>query len=163
MARSLYQPLDLGAALNQQNPFKMLLPLVSCQLVSHMVALFTIGCIVKLSSYNFCINCNSKLDMPDLGNIVDCQNCKASMARKRCPKAFYCKVRLHDEHDRPLHFTLFDKSIRQLVELYNTTNPHDAFELKNLTEYNIKEAFAVLEDFKMTYDGSRVINIELNR
>ena len=59
-----------------------------------------------------------------------------------------------------LHYLSSSSAIKQLVEIYNATNPDKPFPIKKLDENNIKDAFAQIEEFKLTYDGPRVINIE---
>lgn len=127
---------------------------------SDKVGVFTIACIVKLSSYSTCINCNKKVDIPDKGKVVECRSCDATMRKNTCPKAYFCKVRLHNENDQPIHFTLFDKSIQQIVDVYNNANPDKPLQYKQLTDAEIKEVFLDVEQLNVTYDGSRVIDIK---
>ena len=118
---------------------------------------------MKLAHYYMCVNCTKKVEMPETGKLVHCNNsqCKATMAKKKCQKAFYCKVQLQNHQKNKLHFTLFDNMISKIVDVYNfTENPDPPLIYRDLSEEQLQEIFAEIEEIELTYEGARVINIE---
>jgi hypothetical protein len=58
------------------------------------------------------------------------------MHKKKCTKAFYAKVVFANHVNDSLHFTMFDNSIKQIVEIYNTQNSQNWILDKGIISYS---------------------------
>jgi hypothetical protein len=129
---------------------------------SMVTELCTINCISKLSSYNACLNCNKKIAIAQEKIFVNCDNCHASMHKRKCNKVFYAKILVANEKDHKLPLTFFGNSIRQIIDVYNNVRGEaHSLVYAELSEDDIMEAILELDQIHITYDCLKVITVTL--
>ena len=118
---------------------------------SYQHGVFTVDLIPKLSSYHMCRSCSKKITLPESGNLVECESCHSAMNKKKCPKVFYAKMLFSNDQQHKLHFTLFNESLKQLVDIYNKSQSADAqLNYDQLTDIELKGVLVELERLNIT-------------
>lgn len=83
------------------------------------------------------------------------------MQKKRCNRAFYAKVVVTNDANDGLHLTMFENSIKRLVNIYKAINPNSPLVYNQLSDDDVMEIMLEMEQLHITYDGAKVVNIQV--